>query len=330
MAGSSADESENDWVLYKDRDEWKDVEPVPQDDGEAPVVSITYSEKFKDVFDYFRAILKSQEKSERALNLTKDALELNSANYTVWQYRREILKALNKNLTDELQYVEEMIYCNPKNYQVWHHRRVIVERFQHGEGELEVTEAVLKLDAKNYHAWQHRQWAIKTFKLFDSELKFVDYLLEDDIRNNSVWNQRYFVILNTTGFTEEVVAKEVEYTINKIKIITDNESAWNYLKGVLLLDKSELGQNAVVMQFCEDLYAEGNRSAFLLALLVDMCEEQCTKPNASGDAKNALDRAKELCKALAEEHDTIRAKYWDHVAENIAHKFEESLKTSSS
>lgn len=79
-------------------------------------------------------------------------------------YRRDILKALNKNLTDELQYVEEMIYSNPKNYQVWHHRRVIVERFQHGEGELEVTEAVLKLDAKNYHAWQHRQWAIKTFK----------------------------------------------------------------------------------------------------------------------------------------------------------------------
>lgn len=68
-------------------------------------------------------------------------------------------------------------------------------------------------------------------RLFDGELNYVDYLLEDDIRNNSVWNQRYFVILNTTGFTEEVVAKEVEYTINKIKIVTDNESVWNYLKG---------------------------------------------------------------------------------------------------
>lgn len=46
MGDSSSDE-ENPWVFYKDRPEWKDVEPVPQDDGDVGIVSIRYSDKCK-------------------------------------------------------------------------------------------------------------------------------------------------------------------------------------------------------------------------------------------------------------------------------------------
>lgn len=96
--------------------------------------------------------------------MTETCIWLNPANYTVWQYRREILKTLAKNLHEELKYADRMIKYNSKNYQVWHHRKVIVEWLQDPNEELAFIETVLCKDAKNYHAWQHRQWCIQTFK----------------------------------------------------------------------------------------------------------------------------------------------------------------------
>ena len=110
--------------------------PIPQNDGPVPVVMIAYSDAFKDVHDYFRAVLKSGEKSERVLELTKEALEFNPANYTVWHYRREVLRATGADMREELLYSREMIEEHPKNYQVWQHRRVLVEWLKDPSSEL--------------------------------------------------------------------------------------------------------------------------------------------------------------------------------------------------
>ena len=47
MASESSDEDVENWVFYRDREEWRDVVPVEQDDGPFPVVAIAYTEKCK-------------------------------------------------------------------------------------------------------------------------------------------------------------------------------------------------------------------------------------------------------------------------------------------
>jgi protein farnesyltransferase/geranylgeranyltransferase type-1 subunit alpha len=77
-----------------------------------------------------RAILKADERSARALELTSIGLRLNPANYTVWHFRRLCLEKIG--LTDEriqqdLELAGELGGSNPKNYQIAFHRCFLLE-----------------------------------------------------------------------------------------------------------------------------------------------------------------------------------------------------------
>ena len=54
MADSSEDSFSEEFVFYRDREDWKDIAPVPQDEGPHPIVRIAYSDKCKSnvVFDH--------------------------------------------------------------------------------------------------------------------------------------------------------------------------------------------------------------------------------------------------------------------------------------
>ncbi|CAH8577525.1 unnamed protein product [Schistosoma turkestanicum] len=235
------------YVFYKDRQEWNDVSPIPQDDGGRNIVNIAYSEEFVDAHDYFRAVLMKDERSERTFSLTSDILLFNPANYTAWEYRRRIIEEISPDLNSELRFVGGLIEDYSKNYQLWHHRQWVVDKLSKqnqndssflthlSSEELDFVGSVISDDPKNYHAWQHRRWTITFFKVpVEKELAFTEQMLLNDVHNNSAWNHRYYIVLCDEGLSSTVLQREIDFVQKRISFAPNNESSWNYFYGLLM------------------------------------------------------------------------------------------------
>jgi len=103
---------------------------------------------------------------------------------------------------------------------------------------LEYTAGALAQDSKNIHAWTQRAWCVRTFGLWAEEMEYTAAMIEDDVRNNSAWNERFFCFSNAPqhGGGGGVAARadaEIAFAEGRIDIAPDNESAWNYLRGIL-------------------------------------------------------------------------------------------------
>ncbi|KAG8857107.1 CAAX geranylgeranyltransferase alpha subunit [Serendipita sp. 411] len=319
--------------LFSAREEWKDVKPIEQTELSNPLVPIFYPPEYKDALDYFRGIVATEERSERVLELTERIIRMNPAHYSVWQYRYETLMALNSSLEKEIRLMDELALAHMKFYQVWHHRKLLMMKHKRPLAELSFIAKVLAMDVKNYHTWAYRQWLLTYFdddELWRYELPFVDLLLKEDVRNNSAWHHRFFVVFDSgvrDGDEDRamVIRRELSYSKQKIALAPNNLSAWNYLRGVLNKTGTKFGSvKSFVIPYtlpreegasAEEVLDLDNPSpssyatlpcALAMEFLVDVYEEE-----------GELNRAVELLTSLAEEHDTMRKRYWDYRAKNI-------------
>lgn len=267
----------------------------------------------------------SEECSPRTLRLTAHIITMNPAHYTVWLFRFKILKTLALPVPEEIEWLNAVALSNLKNYQIWHHRQLLMDYYypsiefdfdevkKLGKSEVNFIQRILREDTKNYHVWSYRQYIVEKLGLWGvNELASTQNMIEDDVRNNSAWSHRFFLIFSNpdhatpdlppTAHDEkvpaDVIERELKYTKGKIELAPQNQSSWNYMRGVLTkAGRGVASEMDFAQQFVAD--AEDVRSSHALDLLADAYIEQGDK-----------DKAKEMWKQLAEKWDPVREGYW--------------------
>ncbi|KAK3619411.1 CAAX geranylgeranyltransferase alpha subunit [Elasticomyces elasticus] len=264
---------------HDDDPAWSDITPLPTSEGGPnPLAAIAYTEEYEDTMSYLRAVMASNGFSPRVLDLTEDLIDMNPAHYTVWLYRAQCLFALNSDLHVELERLNETALAHQKNYQIWHHRNLIVDKLDKCEGEQGFVQRMFVKDAKNYHVWCYRQWLVKRFGLWEKgELDFTEEMLREDIRNNSAWNHWWFVVNGreaegVAGVTDpDSRAREINFTKDAIAKAPQNQSPWNYLRGIARKSGISLAHLKSFAEQHASLDRPGAvKSSFALDLLADI------------------------------------------------------------
>ncbi|RUP47789.1 hypothetical protein BC936DRAFT_145327 [Jimgerdemannia flammicorona] len=159
-----------------------------------------------------------------ALNITTRILHQNPDFYTVWNFRRLILRegvlkdarisyvrsadAIQVSLKSELDFFMQIITINPKSYWMWNHRRWCLETIPKPawERELALVDKMLDMDARNFHGWNYRRYVISQLArdpgmtdtqalrtspaLARSEFEFTTRKVTQNFSNYSAWHNR--------------------------------------------------------------------------------------------------------------------------------------------
>lgn len=113
--------------------------------------------------------------NNESLKLTTELLDLNPEFYTVWNFRRDVLDHMKKDLStdeyaqrlnNELLYVMLLLKRYPKCYWIWTHRRwCLFELLALGrvswEFEFKAVLKLLEMDSRNFHGWQYRRFVVE-------------------------------------------------------------------------------------------------------------------------------------------------------------------------
>ncbi len=305
--------------------DFSDVEPIALESSKTEgitVCKILYSNEFRHLMSYMRALMAKNELSERALYLTYMVIHKVAAHYTIWQYRYHIIqnfvemKKYDKEyiihyLQNEIRDCSKIVLDIQKNYQIWHYRHLVIEllitcgyngdyeRYPLEELEYPIVSTMLSKDEKNYHVWSYKRWLVERFNLYDSPMEwtFTSNMLKNDVRNNSAWSFRLFLLLGSRKISTGMKS-EITFVQDQIKKSPTNPSSWNYLRGMCKNCKIDLCKfKQLVKRYTE---SDENISIPAVELLAIIYSAENDKASAS-----------QTYDLLAQKLDPIRSNYWN-------------------
>ena len=123
------------------------------------------------------------------------------------------------------------------------------------------------------------------------------------MRNNSVWNYRFFLIkvTNENKLSENLVKSEINYTLEKIREVPNNESPYSYIRGLLKEGCDKFSKFPEIKDNMEKIIEINPKCSYAYSLLLDIYEE-------SKDNENSTTIDSIISNLI--ECDYIRKKYW--------------------
>ncbi|KAK6099963.1 hypothetical protein MT418_001333 [Batrachochytrium dendrobatidis] len=213
-----------------------------------------------------------------SLQVTTTLLTQNPEFYTIWNFRRDILVHMHKEIepdqvqTDceiELRLTEQLLQGAPKSYWVWNHRRWTLQHMPNPswERELKLLDYMLDLDARNFHGWDYRRYVVAEIKTRKPQQEF-EYTLNkinQNFSNYSAWHYRSKLfpwIFIDPKSCNTAISQDLEIVRNAVFTEPADQSAWLYQRWLLGKDAIPL---SIVCAFM--VPGVGNAKNCILAIL---------------------------------------------------------------
>jgi geranylgeranyl transferase type-2 subunit alpha len=193
-----------------------------------------------------------QEYTDETLQGISDLLSRNPEYYTVWNYRRQVLRHQFSNAGDsdeedstkkiaeliknDLVFLMPLLRSFPKCYWIWNYRLWLLDEArrllplamsrQFWQEELVLVGKMLTLDSRNFHGWGYRRLVVETLKqlgtpiesasMTQKEFEYAKKMIGANLSNFSAWHYRTKLLLR---LLEEQSASDDE----RRKMLEDGE-----------------------------------------------------------------------------------------------------------